>query len=616
LTSILGASGELSTASFSSAAHPYQPTAETNPQGNTLEYSYDTAGNVTAITNALASQNTHTLARNATGTLASVTNALGNVTGYGYDVAGNLTRLTPPSPLGEEQRTYDGLSRPTSHTDGAGRTTRWTYDALDRVTSTTFADGSQITYSYDHDGLRTGSTDGTASTRAAYDALGRPIEETRQNGKTNRYAYDAVGNITTLTDERGTVSYAYDPNNRLASVTEPGGAQTTFGYDAEGRRTSTAFPNGVTESRTYTASGQLALVIAKQPTGTVLAKRDYTYTNPSSGRKTELVQRVTDEDGRTTDYGYDALDRLVQATTRSATGTVLDEWSYTYDGAGNRLTATHNGTTTTASHNAANQVTQKGNTTYSYDAAGGEAGTSAGRTTTYNARASRNHRDARREPDHALRRRGAERRASAGNQEFGHSQLGIITITDPGGSRHVTRDPAGNLLGLQTPDGQRYYFLTDALGSVIGLAGPNGDLAASYRYDPYGVTVSSAGAVDNPWRFAGEYQDVTGLYKIGERYYDPKLGRWTQPDPLRQSCNVKEANPYLYAAGDLVNRVDPDGLQSRFACWQRCMQLEMVWAGFRCAPYLAFPFYGTRLYAACLARAYVRARSVWFRRCF
>jgi len=44
---------------------------------------------------------------------------------------------------------------------------------------------------------------------------------------------------------------------------------------------------------------------------------------------------------------------------------------------------------------------------------------------------------------------------------------------------------------------------------------------------------------------------------MGVRYYDPHLGRFTQPDPSGQ-----EANPYLYAGGDPVNHTDPTGLLS------------------------------------------------------
>lgn len=41
---------------------------------------------------------------------------------------------------------------------------------------------------------------------------------------------------------------------------------------------------------------------------------------------------------------------------------------------------------------------------------------------------------------------------------------------------------------------------------------------------------------------------------MGARYYDPQLGRFTQPDP-----SGKEKNAYLYAQGDPVNRSDPAG---------------------------------------------------------
>ncbi|MFE1013775.1 RHS repeat-associated core domain-containing protein [Streptomyces sp. NPDC058794] len=44
---------------------------------------------------------------------------------------------------------------------------------------------------------------------------------------------------------------------------------------------------------------------------------------------------------------------------------------------------------------------------------------------------------------------------------------------------------------------------------------------------------------------------------MGHRYYDPTLGRFSQSDPSGQ-----EANPYLYADGDPVNRTDPTGLFS------------------------------------------------------
>ncbi|MEV5320308.1 RHS repeat-associated core domain-containing protein, partial [Streptomyces sp. NPDC052687] len=69
---------------------------------------------------------------------------------------------------------------------------------------------------------------------------------------------------------------------------------------------------------------------------------------------------------------------------------------------------------------------------------------------------------------------------------------------------------------------------------------------------PRGTTTE---ATPQPFRYTGAYLDPTGLYKMGHRYYDPQLGRFTQPDPSGQ-----ETNPYLYAGGDPISNSDPNGL--------------------------------------------------------
>ncbi len=155
--------------------------------------------------------------------------------------------------------------------------------------------------------------------------------------------------------------------------------------------------------------------------------------------------------------------------------------------------------------------------------------------------------------------------------------------------RGYVRDNAGALVGMRNPQGspvvmKRYYYLRDALGSVVALTNDAGTVVRRHVYeDPYGEVVSDdtivSGAPSNPYRFAGEYLDTeTGLYKIGERYYDPTLARWTQKDPMMMVFSPREANGYSYAAGDPVNLTDPSG--------------EAIWApiavaAVRVAPYAA-----------------------------
>jgi RHS repeat-associated protein len=211
--------------------------------------------------------------------------------------------------------------------------------------------------------------------------------------------------------------------------------------------------------------------------------------------------------------------------------------------------------TTSATFNAADQLTARGSVTYSYDANGNQSGSSAGQALAYNGA----------DQTTSLKRAGGSalaatyaganqvERASAGATTFTNTLLGVSA----GGTTGYTRDPAGALVGIRGTN--RSYYLFDGRGSVVAVTSSSGSVTNSYTYDPFGVTTETKALltnVFNPWRYAGQYQDTTtGLYKMGARYYQPELGRWTQPDPSGQ-----EANPYLYVAGNPVNFVDPSGL--------------------------------------------------------
>jgi RHS repeat-associated protein len=92
-----------------------------------------------------------------------------------------------------------------------------------------------------------------------------------------------------------------------------------------------------------------------------------------------------------------------------------------------------------------------------------------------------------------------------------------------------------------------------------------GAVVTRYTYnDPCGTDVDVNGSLQSdPYRFAGQYFDTeTGLYEIGARYYAPGQGRWTQPDPINQAFDPRQAHRYAYAGDDPVNRQDPQGTDS------------------------------------------------------
>jgi RHS repeat-associated protein len=66
------------------------------------------------------------------------------------------------------------------------------------------------------------------------------------------------------------------------------------------------------------------------------------------------------------------------------------------------------------------------------------------------------------------------------------------------------------------------------------------------------------------YRFTGKEEDVeVGLQFFGKRFYSPALGRWLSSDPLALHASASNAdlNLYAYVRGQLLNAVDPLGLE-------------------------------------------------------
>ncbi len=82
-------------------------------------------------------------------------------------------------------------------------------------------------------------------------------------------------------------------------------------------------------------------------------------------------------------------------------------------------------------------------------------------------------------------------------------------------------------------------MITDATGA----------LAEHYEYTAYGRDrANGAAAPDASQRFTGQVFDQdTGLYYYGARYYDPELARFVQPDTIIPSYwNPQSYNRYTY----------------------------------------------------------------------
>jgi YD repeat-containing protein len=328
----------------------------------TTTYSYDARGERTGETDGVGTSvaRTTSMAYDAFGRVTSSTDARGNVVSYGYDNLGRQVSVsqTVQGTARTTHTTYDAFDRVVTQTDALGNVTTYQYDLANHKTIVTTADGVTVTTARDAygdvltvtDGLNEVTTytyDGDGNLRTTQDALGNLssnqydvddhlIQTTDATGHVVTYSYDASGHVLTRTvDPSGLnlkTSYAYDGEGRQLSITDPMNSVTTYSYDADG--------NVLTQVQDA-GSGKLNLAT--------------TYTYDGAGKTLSVTVGAGTGAARTTQYVYDALERLSQ-TIVDPSGLHLTT-TYAYDGNDNLTSVTDaNGHVTRTVYNEANQA--------------------------------------------------------------------------------------------------------------------------------------------------------------------------------------------------------------------------------------------------------------------
>ena len=354
----------------------------TDKEGAQTSYAYDGAGRLTGLSDALG--NSESFTYDSLGRMLTRTDALGNTTEYEYSPSGNILSIRDPEG-GTTSYTYDGAGRVLTKKDALGNTESYEYDALGRTTGITDALGGKTSFTYTPAGqIETVANAEGGTTRYAYDACGNLIRREDPLGTVTEYEYDAMNNqlkeclnvsgeqacatlyqydkkgqrikeISPLKEEK---TYTYDGNGNLISILDEDQNQTTIRYDLNSRPVFMGCSDGREAAFRYNKRGELVEI--RDWTGTALMERDLL------GRLT----KVTDPEGRTTGYAYDAAGNLSQ--TIYPDGSVA---SYAYD-RNRRLTQVTDaeGKAARYAYDAAGRITaltQPGSrSSYAYNAAG------------------------------------------------------------------------------------------------------------------------------------------------------------------------------------------------------------------------------------------------------
>ncbi len=119
--------------------------------------------------------------------------------------------------------------------------------------------------------------------------------------------------------------------------------------------------------------------------------------------------------------------------------------------------------------------------------------------------------------------------------------------------------------GRITSDGIRYYYIKDHLGSIRTVLNDNNDLVEAidgvypdFIGNPWGHIARYWSETSSKYKFTGKERDnETGYDYFGARYYDARLGRWGQTEPIYDK--YLSFSPYVYATNNPLLLKDING---------------------------------------------------------
>jgi RHS repeat-associated protein len=471
--------------------------------------------------------------------------ALGNTTSTAYDSIGRLVRMT----------------------DAEGRILFFEYDADGMLARRWSEDGSvQSIYKYDFSGQLLESHEGSVSHFWKYDRgkVVRHEQRIGQNMGAINYEYDAAGRLTVKSyNDDWWMRFEYQPDSHFVSKIKIPNASVNLISDKSGRVLEEQWENSGKTLYKYRYDGVLAGIENYDCEAKLIFSQSYEH--DKNGRPFREVRR---QQARQVSYGYqyDAFNRLERVVVLD--GAQSPEYRrYAYDYWGNRLEEYREGKLYTSyRYDPADRLTEKydaggSREKFEYDKCGNLTGSFSHLFQYDSAQRLRGITNAGSPAfvaayDYAATDlRVSIKKADAAENIF-YDNLQEIVSESMGGRKLAFWGLNLDALLAVSGDGsatRRAY--TNSQGSVLGFEGAQ----SLTDYDPYGITVSNQSS-SGRFGFCGKrYDSDTNLYYNRARFYDPKIGRFTQPDAKGL---VDGTNLFAYARSNPVIFNDSLGFKS------------------------------------------------------
>lgn len=344
----------------SGSSFPEPPTSVTDSFGHTLQFSYlyDATGTERLQSLVLPDGKTVQYAYDSSGNLATATQSDGTTRTYGYGSSPSqhsLSTLTDESSVQYASWTYGSYGSEVVTSQRAGGVNAYTYSystsGSGGSVSATDPLGLKRTYNQSliWGAYRMTSSNATCpgcgeDASRTYDANGNITQRKDFNGNQTNYVYNAQTNQETSrteaygTAQARTITTQWDTNwSQPDTITEPN-RTTSFTYDSMGNVltktiTDTTVTPNASRTWTYTYDNYGRILTAKAPRTDVNSTTTYTYYTCTTGSQCGQLETVTDPVGNVTTYNtYSAHGQPLTITDPNGVVTTL-----TYD---NRLRLT------------------------------------------------------------------------------------------------------------------------------------------------------------------------------------------------------------------------------------------------------------------------------------
>ncbi|NWD99367.1 RNase A-like domain-containing protein [Pseudomonas sp. IPO3749] len=577
--------------------------SQEDEHGALTQFEWNHVGRLVQIV--LPSGDTRKYTYNAYGKITSERDELGHVTRYEYADGLHLISRRINADGTQVKYRYDNVRLLLTEIENeVGETYRLQYHANGLIQQETGFDGQRTAYIYDLNGnlqekTEHGDDGSQLVTRYERDHAGRLVRKTLPDGNLIDYTYDRQGNLLSVEDGHWALAYEYDSQNRLTAEHQ-GWGSLRYGYDACGQLQNLRLPDNNRVVFNHDKGGHLATVELNGETltshlfkagqehqrqqGQLISHYHYDdqqrlHAHAVTQQQHTLYQRHYDYDKsgnliRLHDtrkgehyYHYDPLSRLTRADHSQG-----EQEHFAHDPAGNLLMQDRPGPDIVAG----NRLMIQGDHHYDYDAFGNLIRERRGKghqlVTKY-----------RYDCQHRLigikkpNGQTASYRYDPFGRRISKTVDGVTTEFFWQGDRLIAEHqtechrsylyepdsfrPLALLEGFGPKETKPYHYQLDHLGTPQELTDTNGEIVWSAHYRSYGeISRLDINKIDNPLRFQGQYFDPeSGLHYNRHRYYNPDIGRYLTPDPVKLAGGI---NAYQYVSNP-TGWVDPLGLSCK-----------------------------------------------------